>query len=68
MQYYTTMNDITDWVRDALEPSDGEHDIEAIAYELARLRNSAHRIAENLFITVDEFEVWDWLNTNYGVE
>lgn len=59
MQYYTTMKDLTDEVRHALESSDGEYDIEAIAYEVARTRETQRLDQPAFYITEDEDEFWD---------
>ena len=59
MQYYTTMKDLTDEVRHALESSDGEYDIEAIAYEVARTRDVGTSSKPPFYITEDEGEFWD---------
>lgn len=59
MQYYTTMKDLTDEVRHALESSDGEYDIEAIAYEVARTRDVGTSNNPPFYITEDDDEFWD---------
>ncbi|MDU5232382.1 hypothetical protein [Actinomyces sp.] len=59
MKYYTSMQDIINEVDLILARSEGEYDIEAIAYEVARTRDTGQRIADRFYITEDEDEFWD---------
>lgn len=59
MQYYTTMKDLTDEVDLILASSDGEYDIEAIAYEVARTRDVGTSSKPPYYITEDDDEFWD---------
>lgn len=59
MRYVTSMQDIINEVENILASSEGEYDIEAIAYEVARTRDTGQRIDDRFYITEDEGEFWD---------
>ncbi len=59
MRYVSSMQDIINEVKNILASSEGEYDIEAIAYEVARERDTGQRIDDRFYITEDEGEFWD---------
>mgnify|MGYP000946543530 CR=1 FL=1 len=59
MQYHTTMNDIISEVENILASSEGEYDIEAIAYDVARTREAQRLDQPAYYITEDEGEFWE---------
>ncbi|WP_297572034.1 hypothetical protein [uncultured Actinomyces sp.] len=59
MRYVTSMQDIITDVELILDGMEGTYDIEAIAYDVARTRET-HQLGEDpYYITEDEDEFWD---------
>lgn len=58
MRYVSSMQDIINEVEIILASSEGTYDIEAIAYEVARERDTGQRIDDRFYITEDEGEFW----------
>ena len=58
MRYVTSMQDIINEVENILASSEGEYDIEAIAYDVARERDTGQRADDRFYITEDESEFW----------
>ncbi|WIK63317.1 hypothetical protein [Gleimia europaea] len=59
MRYVTSIQDIITDVELILASSDGKYDIEAIAYDVARTRETRQLGEDPYYITEDEGEFWD---------
>lgn len=59
MRYVSSMQDIINDVKNILASSEGTYDIEAIAYDVARERDTQQLGDDRFYITEDESEFWD---------
>lgn len=59
MRYVSSMQDIINEVDLILASSEGEYDIEAIAYDVARERDTQQLGDDRFYITEDEGEFWE---------
>lgn len=59
MRYVSSMQDIITEVENILASSEGEYDIEAIAYDVARTREAQRLDQPAYYITEDEGEFWE---------
>ena len=59
MRYVISMQDIIDEVENILASSEGEYDIEAIAHEVARTRDTDRLDQPAYYITENENEFWE---------
>jgi hypothetical protein len=59
MRYVTSMQDIINEVENILASSEGEYDVEAIAYKVARTRETSRLDQPAYYITEDEAEFWE---------